>query len=369
MGDSVIKKSGGKSRYSNLELYRIIVMLLIVAHHYVVNSGVLESMYEAPFTVNSTFLFLFGMWGKTGINCFVLITGYFMCKSNITVRKFLKLLMEVEFYKVVIYLIFVLSGYESISISGMLKAVLPVTAIETNFTGCFLVFYLCIPFLNILVKNMNERQHLALLCLVLFTYVFMGTIPKFSVTMNYVSWFICLYFIASYIRLYPKDVFNKTKIWGICTLALIAVCVLSVICCVWLGSKNGKQMAFNFVSDSNTFLAVCMGVASFLFFKNLKIKQNKIINTIASSTFGVFLIHANSNTMRNWLWQTVLNVEGMFYKSTIVVVLHAVLSVALIFFICVIIDQIRIRTLERAVLDKAENKVHNLLINWREKHK
>lgn len=32
MGDSVIKKSGGKSRYSNLELYRIIVMLLIVAH-------------------------------------------------------------------------------------------------------------------------------------------------------------------------------------------------------------------------------------------------------------------------------------------------------------------------------------------------
>lgn len=28
-----------KERNSNLELYRIIVMLLIVAHHYVVNSG------------------------------------------------------------------------------------------------------------------------------------------------------------------------------------------------------------------------------------------------------------------------------------------------------------------------------------------
>lgn len=28
-----------KTRDSNLELYRIIVMLLIVAHHYVVNSG------------------------------------------------------------------------------------------------------------------------------------------------------------------------------------------------------------------------------------------------------------------------------------------------------------------------------------------
>lgn len=33
-----------KQRNSNLELYRIIVMLLIVAHHYVVNSGMMEEM-------------------------------------------------------------------------------------------------------------------------------------------------------------------------------------------------------------------------------------------------------------------------------------------------------------------------------------
>ena len=33
-----------KQRNSNLELYRIIVMLLIVAHHYVVNSGLMEEM-------------------------------------------------------------------------------------------------------------------------------------------------------------------------------------------------------------------------------------------------------------------------------------------------------------------------------------
>ena len=73
------KGVGGKNRNSNLELYRIIVMLLIVAHHFVVNSGVIDVMYEHPLSSNSTFLFLFGAWGKTGINCFMLITGYFMC--------------------------------------------------------------------------------------------------------------------------------------------------------------------------------------------------------------------------------------------------------------------------------------------------
>ena len=29
-----------KNRDSNIELYRIVLMLLIIAHHYVVNSGV-----------------------------------------------------------------------------------------------------------------------------------------------------------------------------------------------------------------------------------------------------------------------------------------------------------------------------------------
>ena len=80
-----------KERNSNLELYRIIVMLLIVAHHYVVNSGLMSVMKEEPLHIQSIFLYLFGMWGKTGINCFVMITGYFMCKSHISLRKFMKL--------------------------------------------------------------------------------------------------------------------------------------------------------------------------------------------------------------------------------------------------------------------------------------
>lgn len=101
-----------KQRNSNLELYRIIVMLLIVCHHYVVNSGLMGELENEPITAKSLFFYVFGMWGKTGINCFVLITGYFMCKSSITLRKFLKLFLEVELYNVVIFSIFVLSGYQ-----------------------------------------------------------------------------------------------------------------------------------------------------------------------------------------------------------------------------------------------------------------
>ena len=127
-------------------------MMFIVAHHYVVNSG-LESVggpiFSAPLSWKSLFLLLFGAWGKMGINCFVLITGYFMCKSQITLRKFLKLLLEIEFYKIVFYLIFLLTDYQPFSIKTFIKGVFPVKSIEKDFVSCYVLYFLFIPFVTI----------------------------------------------------------------------------------------------------------------------------------------------------------------------------------------------------------------------------
>lgn len=72
------------NRQSNLELYRIIFMYLIVLHYYVVNSGLADTMQlHGDFPKNLVYA-IAGGWGKIGINCFVLITGYFMCKSSIS---------------------------------------------------------------------------------------------------------------------------------------------------------------------------------------------------------------------------------------------------------------------------------------------
>lgn len=328
-------------------------MWLIVAHHFVVNSGVLEIAYQNPLGANSLFLFLFGGWGKMGINCFVLITGYFMCTSQISTKKFVKLLAEVMFYKIIIYAIFILTGYQEFTLTSLGRALLPFVEIGSNFTGCFLMFYLCIPFLNILVKNMNERQHIYLLIILLFVYTVMGTLPKFSVTMNYVSWFSVLYFIASYIRIYPKKIFESKKIWGFAALISFIISAISIVACVWLGDKLDRNMAFYFVADSNKVLAVITALCGFMFFKNLKFKS-KFINTVAASTFGVLLIHANSPTMRQWLWKDVVNVIGAYASSWLI--LHAVVSVCMIYIVCTVIDFIRLRFIETPLMKKFDNR-------------
>ena len=360
MDNSVaIKPNEKKQRSSNLELFRIISMLLIVAHHYVVNSGLLELAKLSPTSPKSVFLLLLGAWGKMGINCFVLITGYFMCKSGITLKKFFKLIFEVEFYKIIIYLIFVISGYEAISLTGALKAVLPFMQISKNFTGCFLMFYLCIPFLNILVKHLNEKMHIRLLLLVGIIYVFFGTVPRFSVTMNYFSWYIVLYFIASYVRLYPKKIFDKTAVWGVASLISLAISIVSILMCIFIAPKIGFNVdPYTFVQDSNTFLAVSSGFSLFMFFKNLKMRNSKAINLIASATFGVLLIHANGATMRKWLWIDALKNCEYFESENIVI--HAIVSIVLVYVACTLIEIIRLKLIEKPVLklwDKLEPKL------------
>lgn len=266
MNNKVAKKTSDKVtqlkvRDSNLELFRIIAMILIVAHHYVVNSGLTASdgpIYASPMSVNSLFLLLFGAWGKIGINCFVMITGFFMCKSPITLKKFCKLLFEIQFYRIIIYLIFLVTGYSPFSAKSLIMALLPVTQIGLNFTGCFLVFWLFIPFLNTLVNHINERQHIMLILLCSFLYIVFGTVHL--VTFNYVSWFIVLYFISSHIRMYPKRIFANAKIWGGLMVVSVILSVASVIAGIWVGTKLNKNLTYFVVTDSNAILAVVVGV-------------------------------------------------------------------------------------------------------------
>lgn len=99
-----IKRGVEKIRNSSVELFRIISMLIIIAHHYVVNSGLLEVINESNhLEENDIFLLLFGWGGKTGINCFILVTGYYMCTSKITLKKYIKLLSERYFYAIVFF--------------------------------------------------------------------------------------------------------------------------------------------------------------------------------------------------------------------------------------------------------------------------
>ncbi len=340
-----------KPRSSNLELYRIICMLMIVAHHYLVNSGLTVAdgpMAMEPASAKSLFLSLFGAWGKTGINCFLMITGYFMCTSKITLRKFIKLLAQIYLYKLLIFPVLLFVGYETISIMRLVKLLMPTWGFtNNNFIGCFIGFWLTIPFLNILVQNMTKRQHELLLLLMLGIYTLLGSVPTFSVSINYVTWFGIIYFIASYIRLYPQPIFERKRLWGWMTFVSILLAIASIVGLRLMFGATGVKYCYGFVSDSNKIFAVAIAVCSFLWFQNMNIKYSKVINAFGAGTFGVLLIHANSDAMRTWLWKDTVDVVSHFSLPLGSLIFYSVAVVLIIFIVCNLIDQLRIATLEK----------------------
>ena len=240
------------------------------------------------------------------------------------------------------FVVFALNGYISLTPKSVVWSLMPIVRIKDGFVSCYLIFFCFIPFLNVLIKGMTKRQHQLLLGLSLLVF---SVFPNFFIKLSYsyVSWFMVIYLIGSYLRLYPSQwTLNQKRVLS----GLIASVVLSFssVCVgAQLFGMTGNDLSYFFVSDSNKPLAVVTAVFAFLFFNNIKMGCNKFINIVAASAFGVFLIHDNCASMKQWLWKDTLNNAGYFDGN---IYLHAALSILAVYAICTLIDFVRIQLLE-----------------------
>lgn len=329
-------------------------MLLIIAHHFVVHSGLLSQtgpIYSTAPSLKTYFFLCFGAFGKTAINCFVLITGYFMCQQKATLKKYVKLFFEVVFYRVLIGVIFASTDIDNLLPIDYVKMVTPFSNIGTLFVDSFLAFYLLIPFFNIFIKNATKKQHFTLCLILIALFSGLGSIklPGIHISiMNYVSWFTVLYLIAAYIRLNPCPSFEKKRICGTTTLIFFLLACASVVFCF----ENRWQDIYYFVSDSNEFIAFALGLSIFMLFKNIPLQQHKWINILAQGSFAVLLIHDNSVVMQKWLWIHTIDAKKLFTQNYSPIL--AITVIICIFLICSLLDQIRIHLIENKIFNKLE---------------
>ena len=89
----------------------------------------------------------------------------------------------------------------------------------------------------------------------------------------------------------------------------------------------------------------------------MNIKYSKVINAFGAGTFGVLLIHANSDAMRQWLWKDFVDCVGHYSLSLGDLILYSTGVVLSIFIVCNLIDQLRIATVENAFFRWYDNKL------------
>ena len=361
-----------KPRSSNIELMRIILMLAIIAHHYVVSSGVSAHINLDNSMMKSAFLLVWGMWGKTAINAFVLITGYFMCTKQLSWKKVLKLWLEIKFYRVVIALI--LSGgglYSTTPTSIAYLAFGNLQYVGDSFPASFLALYLFIPGLNIAIKMIGRRGLRSLVILLVAYFCIPATFFSNDYVFSEVFWYCTLYLLAAYVRLHARPWMNsksKTARFLLLSLLLGIASVLILIALLKWGPlatsadvyETSLTYYWYWVHNSNKMLALLVGLAVFLWFKNIDLGYIPVVNTLASTTLGVLLVHAHSSAMSRLIWTDLLSVSDMFEGPIALLVLQALLVPIIIYLVCSAIDLIRIHVLEKPLMrsiDRNEDRV------------
>ncbi len=352
-----------KSRDMNFELLRIISMLLIISSHYIIHSGILETLNI--FTFNYFFIDFVRALSRISVGLYVLITGYYMVKSKIKVKKLFNTWTIVLFYSLIMCLISILIK-ENVGIKGIIKSFMPISSGLYWFATVYVALYTLAPFINILVNRISKNQYKILL-IILFLYLVID--KTIFIGNNYIDarngesliWFVFLYLVAGYIRLYLKMQINKKLLIGI-TIIIPLIIVLLRFLSIKYFDKSLLSL-FNFSNILNFTSLICF----FLYFREIKIKNekiNNIIGKIAPLTFGIYLIHDNV-LFKYFMWKNIFKVSEFANKPYLI--LHFVFTVLTVFVICGLIELIRTKVWQLFDKTKIVKKVNKMLDQINEK--
>lgn len=329
-----------KQRKSNFELLRIFAMVLIILHYYAIHGG-LSGI--AGFGVNKYIGTICLIGGKLAVNLFVLISGYFLIESEFKVKKVLKLILQVYCYSVAFFIVYVI--FKGIPTGEIIKlTVFPFTSKAYWFMLPYICVYVLSPFINKLIKSITQKQLISFIGILIFIFSGIGFFITDSGLMNNLSWFILIYLIGAYIRLYDFNRFSKKIIK--CFSVIGYVLFIIVTCGItYMSQYNASIFRFvNKISSMNSIIVLVEAILIFMVFKNLEIKNSRVINVLGKSSIGVYLFH--DSIFRVEFWKEICFVEKFYFVSPLILVAHIVVCVGGIYVGGVILEWIRGKVIE-----------------------
>lgn len=343
-----------------LEKLRIVSMLMIILLHSIDHSGLLGKINPPTFI----YWYEWSLYAllQVCVNCFVLISGYFLVTSKFRVEKLITLWIEVVFYSITIKAIMMAAGEIPFSVISLASCFIPVISGRYWFVTIYFGLYLLFPFLNIALRAMTQKQHKTLVVLLfVLSSVMISIHPKFM-GMNTgggwgLAWFVFLYITAAYIRLYSRT--NKNSVIPI---LIFIICPTIMTIARAMALKLGSSV-LNVADNWWRYDSVPVYIASvalFLAFLHIPGKQNKLIIKLSSATFGVYLIHAHANLCTEIMWQRIgfLSYMGKWWFP-----IYQIMIAILIFLICSIIDMLRSYFINTTVFKKMTTDLAGLLKN------
>ena len=287
-------------RNSSIELLRIVCMLFIVFHHYMVHMAFPEyniSAWGLGDGALSVAMLLNGFF-CVAVNCFVLISGYY--GIHFKLRGLFKLYITCAFYGLIGYFVHLYVDGAHIGRSILDDSLFAFSNSKWWFINCYIQLFVMAPFLNVAIEHLEKKKYLYVLLLFSFLNVYLGYIGMGKYFNQYgysTAQMVYLYLIGAYLKKYvPMNWFQRKS--STCFVVYLVFSIL--IGCQEIVNHfcvHGYHDAFSY----NNPLVLVSSVALFSYFLSHSY-YCKSINWISSGVLAAYLIPEQYRIGFSWLY-------------------------------------------------------------------
>ena len=209
------------------------------------------------------------------------------------------------------------------------------------------------PFLNRFINTVSKKEYIRFLLTALTLWSIIPTLfgvfynsteiyfnmAESMLYYNRLIWFIIIYFVGAYIRLYPIKAFDNIKnslvfsaaVFGFMELSIVAIEMLSG----FFGKLGTTEPAYFWPPNSVPMFLLSVGV--FNIFLKTEVPHNKLINLLASTTLGIYLLH--DGILNEYLWENVF--KNASHQESPYLILYILGTAIIVFAVCAVIDLLR----------------------------
>lgn len=326
-----------KQRESNIELLRIVAMLMVlIVHADFAALGVPTSLDAHVAPGLTVFRYAWETLSVVCVNVFVLISGWFGIRPS--ARSFGKFIFQVLFFSLGVYGVGAALGLVENSPSAWVDMLLCRHGLYW-FIPAYILLYLLAPVLNAYLSHASRKQvATTLVVFYAFQWIYgfaFDEEPVFKFGYSAMS-FVGLYLLAQYLRQYWAEQAARKRLLCLVVYLLCAVVLAGLGFAAAYFDVNGGQIH---VIAYNNPIVVLESAALLLLFTGFRFRS-KTVNFISASAFSVFLLHLNPFFYFQ-VFKPAISAFGRDYPAVEAFFLIAAFLIA-VFALAVLLDRIRI---------------------------
>lgn len=342
-----------KKRNPSIELLRIIAMFMIVVLHYNTHADTMLKL-GIPATGTQVFANILEAFCISGMNTYVLISGFFLSKGKVKPSRVIYVICQVYFYTILISLAMMLVGtyvlHSDSSFYKLVQYIFPISSEHYWFVTAYVIMYALAPVMNIAVEKLERKQIKAVILTLLLWFCFIKSfVPVLFPTDRFgydYGWFICLYLIAAYIRKYDVVLFYNAKKSALVYLVSTAIIAAMSISLYYINYNWGGFIHYSEVPYNMNFLfTLTASLGLFSFFRFYRMRENKtadVVRAIGPLTFGVYLLHMHVEIRDRWVVWIEQIIGAVPTGSVPLFFWHILRSTLIVFAAGIFVDWIRL---------------------------